>query len=288
MEQSGGKILQFEKLVKERENKKLNKNRYHCFVTSERLKGSCELLILDKGQYTAELFYLNFSTKGLQKQRCFYQRKDITEWMNSSDWQRITYPQALGLLGDAVRQNYKYQKQNEWIYQNPSVHLQRIWDDAFYNQQDASLAWMLKGQDVHGILQIYLRALRNQDAVLIYDMLAEQAKPKESRELYAMYWSHPLDAFSIFHIEVVDVQEQEDGGYLFFLIAYSAYDAFRILSVDMRVALIYEKGMFCIQQELVLESRLLAYTRVLPQREEQIGTAFESTFPAKRGAFQNR
>ena len=132
--------------------------------------------------------------------------------MAEMEYQEITYRQALGMLGDAVRQNYKYQEKNNWLTRNPSLHLQRVWGNDFYNHASNNLVWMITGQDIKNILQIYLQAIQNKDAVLLYDLLAQQAKPQESRELYAMQWNHVLEELSIFDVDIVEVLDQAERG----------------------------------------------------------------------------
>lgn len=258
MESTSGKIVRFEKLAQARSKGEAANWQYQCFVSDGRLEGVCQLLICERGQQTAELFHLNFSKSGLCRQTYFYRSSQIKDWMAEMEYQEITYRQALGMLGDAVRQNYKYQEKNNWLTRNPSLHLQCVWGNDFYNHASNNLVWMLTGQDIKNILQIYLQAIQNKDAVLLYDLLAQQAKPQESRELYAMQWNHVLEELSIFDVDIVEVLEQAEktGRYSLFATIYGENEAGKLLSIDLHLELLEEQGAFRILRERVLEPRI--------------------------------
>lgn len=73
------------------------------------------------------------------------------------------------MLGDSVRQNYKYKTNTGWIHAHTSIHLQRIWDSEIYNHKNNNLKWALFQQDELTILKTYLCAISNKDAVLLYE-----------------------------------------------------------------------------------------------------------------------
>ena len=256
---TSGKILKFEELTQARNNYRQEKGQYQCFVTEGRLQGACQLLICERGQQTAELFHLNFSKNGVSKQNYFYRSNQIEEWLDKMKCQEITYRQALGMLGDAVRQNYKYQEKNNWLNRNPSLHLQRIWGNDFYNNGANNLVWLLAGQNMMATVQIYLQALQNKDAVLLYDLLAKQVKPKESRDIYALQWNHVLEEISIFDVDIVEVLKHAkiQGKYSLFITLYGENEAGKILSVDLHLEMLEEQGVFYILKERILEPRII-------------------------------
>lgn len=259
MNLTGGKILRFDELTQARNHCWQEKRQYQCFVTEGRLQGVCQLLICEWGQQRAELFHLNFSKNGVSKQSYFYRNSQIKEWLDKMQYQEIAYEQALGMLGDAVRKNYKYQEKNNWLNRNPSLHLQRIWGNDFYNNGTNNLVWLLAGQNMMATLQIYLQALQNKDAVLLYDLLAEQAKPKESRDIYAMQWNHVLEELSIFDADIVEVVQHREilGNYSLFTTLYGENEAGKILSVDLHLEMLEEQGAFYILKERILEPRII-------------------------------
>lgn len=256
MTQTGKKILLFAEQTQRRRSQS-GELSYRCFVTTERLKGVCTLLVCGRGRQTAELFYLDFRCKGLYKQDYFYREHQIQDWLRATDHLEITYQQALGVLGDAVRQNYKYQMELEWLKRNRSLHLQRIWNGEFYNSAANDLSWALVGRTAADVLDIYLEAVRNKDAVLLYDLFARSAKPREQRDVYALHWSHVLEGVSIFDVHVAEERELggQPAGCTLFATLYGETEAGTVLSVDLHLELLAERGGFFISRERVLESR---------------------------------
>ncbi len=256
MTQTGKKILLFAEQTQRRRSQS-GEFPYRCFVTTGRLKGACTLLVCERSGQMAELFYLDFRRRGLYKQDYFYREQQIKDWLRATDHLEITYRQALGVLGDGVRQNYKYQMELDWLKRNRSLHLQRIWNGEFYNSAANNLSWALTGQPAAAILDIYLEAVRNKDAVLLYDLFVGPAKPREQRDVYALHWSHALEEFSIFDVYVAEEREQAErsAGHTLFATLYGETEAGTVLSVDLHLELRAERGSFFISRERVLESR---------------------------------
>lgn len=257
MKQNNSVIIDFKKAAQSCQNRQTGLQ-YDCYMTRGRLSGHCDLLISEKSMQTAEWFCLSFAPDGLTRHSYLHQRNRIQEWITQRGGVQITYLQALGLLGDAVRQNYKYRQDNNWIHNHMSIHLQRIWMDEYYNDRNSDLGWILCKQDAMGILQIYLRAVGNKDAALIYDMSAERAKNNEKRGMYTFCWNHVLEDLTIFDFKVEEIiQNREAEDYTFFLTVYGAQVDNRVLSVDLSLRIILEQGYFRILRERILEARLI-------------------------------
>lgn len=251
-------IISFSRYAEKLKQKEKNIG-YQCFATEDRLAGFCELLICDAGMQSAESFSLKFNPEGLTRHRYLHSEQEANAWLQDKSCTEITYLQALGLLGDAVRQNYKY-KDEYPLQQAHSVHLQRIWDDNYYNGQ-SNLYWMLSCQDEMTILQTYLCAVGNKDAALIYDMTVEQERENQSREVYAHQWSHVLENFEIFDFEIMGrITERGKEGRTFFLTVYGELDRYKVLSVDMCLHMVREQGYLRILGERILEARRI-YSR---------------------------
>jgi hypothetical protein len=164
-------------------------------MSGNRLAGFCEILIYDNMHNTAEVFQLYFSTKGLTEHR-YLDAEEVQLWdKNKNDTVHITYRQALILLGDAVRQSYKYQRRVKWLQIYDSIHVQRVWQKEYYDYNSCSLDWLLDLQDTVQFITIYLAAIANKDAVLLYDLTASTMKQNISREVYAYSWNHVLEDF---------------------------------------------------------------------------------------------
>lgn len=231
---------------------------YDCYVTDGRLSGFCDLLICEKGRRSAELFCLSFTPEGLTRHIHLKNEEKIKKWIDSKQCSNIIYLQALGLLGDAVRQNYKYKIGTDWINQDNSIHLQRIWMEEFYNDACSNMDWILSKQDELAILQAYLRALGHKDAALIYDLIAEKGKGSEPRGLYALCWNHTLEDLVIFEYELMEqLYHEEQDDRTLFLTTYGEYKKQQLLSVDLSLRVIRENGFLRILQERVLEARTL-------------------------------
>ncbi len=258
MRQKKENIICFENYRHQLQNKEKAEH-YDCFVTEDRLAGFCELLICEKGKQSGQWFYLKFTPEGLIQQRYLSKGVEIREWLERNENSKITYMQALGLLGDSVRQNYKYKTNTGWIHAHTSIHLQRIWDGEIYNHKNNSLKWALFQQDELTVLKTYLCAISNKDAVLLYDLTAEQAKDEElPRELYAYKWAHVLDGLVIFDFEIVDkIIQKEREDFTFFLTVYGEYNSYKVLSIDICLRIVREQGCLRIRKETILEARCI-------------------------------
>ncbi len=252
------KIISFNRYAETIRQKEKNMG-YQCFATEDRLAGFCDLLICEAGMQAAESFSLKFTPEGLIQHRYLHSGRETNAWLQERSYTKITYLQALGLLGDAVRQCYKYKTQQS-LQEPRSVHLQRIWNDDYYNEE-SNLRWMLSCQDEMTILKTYLCALGHKDAALIYDMTVEQEREEQNREVYAYQWSHVLEDFEIFDFEIMErVAERGKEDRTFFLTIYGELNRYKVLSVDMCLRMVREQGYLRILGERVLEARRI-YSR---------------------------
>ncbi len=235
-----------------------NAGNYRCYVTPERLNGHCDLLICEDDMTIAEWFCLRFSPEGLLR-HTLIETTGIRRWLLEHSHKEITYLQAIRLLGDAVRQRYKYQKSTDWIPEDQSLHLQRIWQEEYYNDLTETMDWLLPRQKCGDMLQTYFRALNNKDAVLLYDLSAEPIQHAERRSLFAYRWNHELEGMHILNYEVdrPSIRYNDKDDYTLYLTVYGGYQERQLLEVDLRLRVIEEQKGFRILQEQVLEPRFI-------------------------------
>ena len=228
-------------------------------MSGNRLAGFCEILIYDNIHNAAEVFQLYFSAKGLTE-HCYLDMAEVQLWCkNKNDIVHVTYRQALLLLGDAVRQSYKYQKQMKWLQNYESIHIQRIWEKEYYDYTSCSLDWLLNLQDPVQFINIYLDAIANKDAVLLYDLTVSTIKQNISREVYAYSWNHVLEDFDIFNHEIAHVERGlEENGWNLYVVLYGRYGEQDLLSVDLCVKLIFENGSLYLLNEMVMDANHVA------------------------------
>lgn len=227
--------------------------RYRCLMSGDRLEGFCDVLIYDFVQNRAELFCMRFSKTGVTEYYCL-DEKEVAIWKSRNIIRRITYLQAMTLLGDAVRRNYKYQPQLAGQNWSESVHVKRSWQND-YDYNRCSLLWLLQGLELTAFVSVYLNAICNKDAVLLYDMTAESQKHKTSRELYAYSWNHALEDVRIFSFDI-DYIEQcpgEEACNLYITVYGSSQDN-ELLSIDLCLKLASEGQMLHLLHEQVLEA----------------------------------
>ena len=186
--------------------------------------------------------------------------EEVTMWrQHKKDKQYITYSQALILLGDAVRQNYKYQTNAEWSYNHDSLHIQRVWKKEYYDYINSSVGWLIKILDPIEFISIYFKAIHNKDAVLLYDMTAVTKKQNISREVYAYSWNHVLEELDISEYKIV-YMEQRANEKIFdvYITIYGGYGEVGVLSVDVCLKLILENERLQLLHESVLDANHVA------------------------------
>lgn len=249
------KVLSFQDFKQQQQKK--NSNEYLCYVTPNRLEGFCELFICEKNLQYADWFFLSFSPNGPMHYLSMEKKKVIQEWLTEASYSQIDYSQAIILLRDAVQQRYKYHCEEKWIEAEKSIHLQRIWMEEYYNDQNCNLNWLLSNQDCSAMLQTYFQALKHKDAALMYDLHAESIKNEASRSLFAYHWSHVLEDLKIFDGEVhkQSVSCNGENDYTILLTVYGNKPGGQQIEVDLRLRIVEEKGQFRILQEQVLEAR---------------------------------
>lgn len=228
-------------------------NRYRCAMAGNRLDGVCEVLIYDRYQNCAELFLLYFSPDGLKAHR-YLEREEADLWLMRREKQIIPYPCALRLLKDAVRQNYKYQTPAAWLQNYESLHARQIWQKQL-EDETRNLDLFLQQLNPEQFIEVYLNAIGNKDAVLLYDMQAAVKKHHVSRELYAHSWNHVLEELTITDFSMTCVAQNLDGkSWDIYLTVYGGYQDAEPLSVDLCLKLIRENGYMRLLYEHVLDA----------------------------------
>ncbi len=260
-----GKIVSFQTFQKysqektAQEKKRLGKlvgNEYCCYVSNERMQGHCELLICEKDETRAEDYILSFSEDG----RNSYKVLDagaIRGWLKRNEHRRITYLQAIRLLGDSVRQGYKYRKEIDPFSEVESVHLQRIWQEQYYNDREDEMEWVLPHQTFGEMLWTYFRALSNKDATLLYDMSAEPVRNAVQRSMFAYHWNHALEDLWIMGYDV-DPKSfccNGENDYTLYVTVRGNYKVIQTMEADLRMRVVEEKNGFRVLQTQVLEAR---------------------------------
>lgn len=229
-----------------------SQNQYRCAMSGNRLDGQCELLIYNCYQRTAELFSLYFSSEG-QITYQYFQAEEVIRWKQSRKIVLISYRQAMTLLGDAVRRNYR--EQNPWNMEHTSIHIQRVWQNEYYNSTHNNLSWLLKERDYIPFIRQYFRAVNNKDAVLLYDMLIESKRNGISRDLYAYNWNHILEEVKIIDYAVINSKKSFDGeNRAYFLATCCEDENGEYLSVDICLHLTRENGYIRLREEHILEA----------------------------------
>ncbi len=238
---------------------KEKQHQYWCMLSGNRLDGDCELLIYNCYQRTAELFTLCFSPEG-QTVLQYFQEEEVWLWKQSRTVRTISYHQAMTLLGDAARRLYHEQgAQNVWSAEHTSIHIQRIWQNTYYNSAQSSLSWLLTEKECVPFIKQYFRALNNKDAVLLYDMMAEHKKAGLVRELYAYNWSHELEELQIkdwivIHSEKLPAEE----AWVYYVTICGEYPHGAVLSVDICFQLVAENECIRLQDAHILEASHIA------------------------------
>ncbi len=257
MQKQKNNIVSLNTCIKERERKQARKmdGRYQCAMSGNRLEGPCEVLIYDSVGNNAELFRLYFSPKGMTEHQNLDQEEVMVWQHHKNDAARITYRQALILLGDAVRQNYKYQTKAEWSQNHDSLHIQRIWQKEYYDYNNCSVDWLLDLQEPAQFVAVYLDAIGNKDAVLLYDIMADVMKQRISREVYAYSWNHVLEELHISDYEIIYIEQIADKkSWDLHITIYGGYEVSDLLSIDLCLRLILENGGLRLLQEQVLDA----------------------------------
>ena len=103
----------------------------------------------------------------------------------------------------------------------------------FYNDINSSLSWVLCRQDIQTILRAYLRAIGNKDAVLLYELNAEQSRDGQARNAYVLRWNHVLEDWCIFDFQILTCIEnnKKEEDVTFFLTTYCEGKEQQVISV---------------------------------------------------------
>lgn len=234
--------------------KRQQEGRYQCILAGNRLEGACDVVIYDYVQNYAELFCMHFSEDGVIGHH-YLGEEELAAWKYNHEVVGISYLQAITLLGDAVRQNYKYRTQDVWPVIYDSLHIQRTWQKEYYDCESCSLHWLLQGMDLISFVEVYLKAIGNKDAVLLYDMLAEEKRYGISRELYAYSWNHVLEEVQILNFEIVYIEPcTGQNGCNLYLTLCGVHEENGLMSIDMCVKIIFEDQRYHLFHEQVIEA----------------------------------
>ncbi len=250
------KIQNLNSCIEEREIRQKRKldGRYRCAMAGDRLAGPCEILIFDSMHNNGELFQLSFSANGMTTHQ-YLDPEEVVLWrQHKNDAMSITYRQALTLLGDAVRQNYKYHT-TQWSQTHDSLHIQRIWEKEYYDNNKCDVNWLLHLHEPMQFVAVYLDAIANKDAVLLYDIMANEVKQHVSRDVYAYSWNHVLEELHVSDYDIVSiVQSADQKSWNLYIAIYGGYEASHMLSIDLCLKVIWENGSLRILNEYVLDA----------------------------------
>lgn len=176
--------------------------KYLAYATKSRCNGYCRLWIISKAQKRLEYFELHFNREGIADYRSIYGKKNIERFFDEEHRQRITYAEALQLLGDAVRQNYKYGRNVELVEQINSLHLEQSWQQEW---RTCHKSYVLGEKDLSlpDLVTLYIQSIAQEDSSLFYSLLTEENQG-ENRDLYLYNWYHPLEGFIFQKVTIED------------------------------------------------------------------------------------
>lgn len=173
---------------------------YFVYATKGRCEGYCSLWIIDAPQRHLEYFELKFNREGIIKYRSIYGKKNFNEVSSSEKYRKISYMEALQLLGDAARQNYKYGCNLKLVESINSIHLERSWRKE-WQIKNKNYILAEKNISVLELVSLYTQSLSQEDGALYYSLFIIDEE-KENRDLYLHTWSHPLAGFLFQKIEI--------------------------------------------------------------------------------------
>ena len=232
------------------ENRTEYDRQYLCMMTEGRLQGQCQVLVYDRFQNSPELFILYFVSEGL-KEHYYLTIDEMELWKQKHQIAQITYRQALTLLGDAMRYAYK---QKTYIEEPASLHIQRVWQNAYYDEVNNTLCWLLEDLSLQQFVTTYATAIGHKDAALIYDMLAVRAKESTSREIYVYSWNHVLEEVDSLEAEILDIEHNASENSWTVYLFLKEVKRLHPVSVSACLQIVYENGGFRLLREAILEA----------------------------------
>lgn len=250
-------IIEFHtcKTLKELHDKKKQFGRYRCKMFGAREEGFCEVLIYDGFHDTAELFILYYSYEKILRQFSFNQ-KEALYWLKKNNARSITYTQAIILIGDAVRQNYKYCFKKVQEAEFASIHLERVWNKEYYDEMEWDFSQISSEQDPKQFVRLYLNAIQNKDAALLFDLMAMEQTMHTTRDLYMHSWNHELEEIRIFDYEIVSLDEGVgENVWQIYLVVLGERQDRKLLTIDLCIKLILENRCLKLLNEQILEAR---------------------------------
>ncbi len=238
------------------------RGRYHCAMAKDRVAGYCEVLIHDSYQKKVELFCLDFSSDGLVSHQ-YVRAEEALRWKQCNRARDITYNQAMTLLSDAVQRSYKntvyqmccvgaWERTNRWE-RCASPHIQWILQEGG-NVYEDDLDWMLQSLNPVQFIAVYLNAVNNRDAVLLYDMWVSSKRAQLNRAMYAYTWNHALEELQLSCYKVLysKMIYKEQTWQFHLCISGERWDKC-VLEAEMCIQLIREHGCLKVQEERVLD-----------------------------------
>lgn len=252
------KILSFYYLQEMQQlNRKYKTEKYAAYVTSGRLNGSCLLCIIDYDCKFSENFELNFNCSGLTKYYSTSGKRQVWNLLNSQEYQRISYQEALLFLGDAVKQNYKYGENLVLVESIPSIHLERCWQQQ-WTQGNRSHILNNHSLTPKEVRQLYFQSLAQQDGALFFELLTVEEQQKHSRDNYLYIWSHPLEKLVFLHAEMEYMNYDVSTGQIIeYLMVKAKRHDHVILEIDLRLDIIHTHNGYRLVDDWVGEVRKL-------------------------------
>lgn len=229
-------------------------DKYLVYVTRTRQKGYCRLWIIQMQRKHLEYFDLQFNQEGLVDYRSVYGKKNIMTMLGEEKRQRISYGEAIMLLGDAIRQNYKYERHLELVEQIRSLHVERSWQQEWRDKERGDLMG-INHLPLLSMIRLYLQSIEQEDSSLCYDLLTEEMRG-ENRELYLHTWTHPLAGYDVEDVEIASI----DGHVLqeeveVWLLAIVIRPDGKKLETDIGLCCRYTEDGYRIQEERIGEVR---------------------------------
>ena len=244
-----GKLQETSTIYQERTAEK-----YLAYATKSRCNGYCRLWIISKVQKRVEYFELKFNREGIADYRSIYGKKNMENVFGEEYRYRITYAEALQLLGDAVRQNYKYGRNLELVEQINSVHLEECWQQE-WRTKHKSYVLGEKTLALTDLISLYIQSIAQEDSSLFYSLMAEEAQG-ENRDLYLYNWYHPLEGFIFRDVTIEAVHYRVLTGEIeVWLLAEASRLDGLVLEIDLSLLCLHTDGGYRIKNEKINEVR---------------------------------
>lgn len=245
------------------------------FASRDRFAGKCTLTVLwtsgeTKPVMEAQHFLLCFNHSGIKE---YYYKKYPGYWCyggdirlskfmaeggSSYDFQELTLLEAAALLQDAYGQNIRFNSQPAAGINDYGQLLQFETEDLV--RQDLLHKFYSPHLSARMVGNIYLRALKNMDAALLYDFSSKERQASlGERSQFILNYGEEFKNHTFLRTQVAGL-EKEQGKVLLsaFVIVNTPQD--EIIKISYELTLVKEKGYYCVAEFRETGRKELAYS----------------------------